>query len=541
MGPLATGKGKPLFRGRTTTTTKRPKQCWFPFNVIQTALYDDSFLRAPVFAIFFNVILVILLSIETRDDSILLDRGLRMIDLVSASAITIVTLTFSLTVLSVQIAAGSYSPRLLEDFLKDPISKLMFSVNTGAYAYCYALTYYTDVVEEVPWLAIHGLTVHMGLILLGFVGYIHFFLDSMRLDEILQRAADASRKAARTLSSGLETVPLLSSDHHDDLPPIPSHAYKVLADKSGYITKLSFEDIVEKVRDMDICVRYCHYIGDFCNEGTVICLVWDAKRRTHESSFADRVDKHIKSDKVQSRELNDRYIEEKLGKLVNKGIRISERRDSDYDVTLGIQQLVDTAVRALSAAVNDPQTAIQCMDVLSPLILELANLELGVPHSRDEDNFVRICSPRRSLSFLLCMLDPIRRYGGADLSLCRRALRFFGDIAAVLSRCGRYDRIPAAVAQLDEWMRVSRENFAEGTPEIATLLELYCHILEGIAESKAMIMGNGRFRIRDTEDFENLHPLEQPSSETLLQKSVSAKAYIQKAIMEKTSKNGVMN
>jgi uncharacterized membrane protein len=67
----------------------------------------------------FNVILAASLSqITSRDNPQLLSQGLSMIGLVSNASISIVTLTFSLTVLSIQIAAQSYSPRLLDDFLK---------------------------------------------------------------------------------------------------------------------------------------------------------------------------------------------------------------------------------------------------------------------------------------------------------------------------------------------------------------------------------------------------------------------------------------
>ena len=76
-----------------------------------------------------NVVLASLLSLITKDDDpVLLDKGLRMISLVSNASISIVTLTFSLTVLSVQIASQNYSPRLLDEFLKDPMSKVVISV-----------------------------------------------------------------------------------------------------------------------------------------------------------------------------------------------------------------------------------------------------------------------------------------------------------------------------------------------------------------------------------------------------------------------------
>ena len=100
-------------------------------------------------------------------------------------------------------------------------------------------------------------------------------------------------------------------------------------------------------------------------------------------------------------------MERRLGQiLVARGVKISTVRSSDLDVTLGIQQLSDIAVRALSQAVNDPHTAIQCMDTLSDLLARLGVMELGVPSVVDyRTGMVRACAPRRSFAFLLSLLD----------------------------------------------------------------------------------------------------------------------------------------
>jgi len=140
--------------------------------------WKDSFVAAPLSAMIVNVVVSSLLAqLTTSDDPALIEKGLRMLGLVSGAAISIVTLTFSLTVLSVQIAAQTYSPRLLDEFLKDPMSKVVISVNLGAYAFCYTLTYFLDDTNpgaEVPYVAIHVLSVHMTIILVAFVNFIHF-------------------------------------------------------------------------------------------------------------------------------------------------------------------------------------------------------------------------------------------------------------------------------------------------------------------------------------------------------------------------------
>ena len=112
--------------------------------------WKDSFIGAPILSMAANVLLACLISqITTKENPALLDKGLRMMGLVANASISIVTLTFSLTVLSVQIAAQSYSPRLLDEFLKDPVSKVVIATNLGAYAYCYTINYFLDDTTDV--------------------------------------------------------------------------------------------------------------------------------------------------------------------------------------------------------------------------------------------------------------------------------------------------------------------------------------------------------------------------------------------------------
>jgi len=175
----------------------------------------ESFVTFPVGYMILNVLLAIVLStnvtteLSTVDANSLIDQGLRMSGFVSTAAISIVTLTFSLTVLSIQIAAQSYSPRLLDAFLKDPVSKIVISVNLGAYSFCYTLQCFANQSNDeddggsasVPAVAIHLQSVHFALVMLSFVNFIHFFVNGFRIEKILARAAASSLRAAQALSN----------------------------------------------------------------------------------------------------------------------------------------------------------------------------------------------------------------------------------------------------------------------------------------------------------------------------------------------------
>ena len=477
---------------------------WFP--------YKDSFVVVALIWMILNGCLAFALGslVPSVDDSDLLDTGLRLLGLVSNASISIVTLTFSLTVLSVQIASQNYSPRLLDDFLKQQESKRVISVNLGAYSYCFTLSYFLCNSNQVPRVAVHILTLQMALVLLSFINFIQFFLNGFRLEKILDQAVASSLRAAYTVAAQYN----ICDDDEDDvieLPEVPRNAYKVLAVESGYIRDYTFDDISSLADKMDITIRYCFNIGEFVNRGTVLCYVWDANTCNRDLSldarvlkFASKNNEQLKAQSTEDPESTEFIVQELLLGLADKGVKRSKKRRGELDVTLGIQQLSDIAVRALSAAINDPQTAIQCMDSLSNLLSTLATMDLGLPIARDKGGHIRVCAPRRSFTYLLSMLDSIRKYGGSDLGVCRRGLRLFGDIGVICARSGRVDRVPSVLAQIEQWMVVSRHNFLPNSPELKSLEARYDHILRAIAECGTMTIKE-EGGVKNFEDFESTY------------------------------------
>ena len=730
---------------------------------------DDTtikFILIPLCNVIVHIILAIsLCSIDgfKNDDTKLFTIADTYISLVTSTSITIVALTFSLTVLSIQIAAQTYSPRLLDDFIQDPISKFAIGVNLGSFTYCYTLSYLLEFAKMeleqqqlqqnanpsknnfvVPYVAIHFITIQMILVLSMFVLFIHYFVNGFRLEVIFDRAMESSWLAATTLETfnessivlqkqkyakhvvvvgttttmknkNINTKKSFTNDDDDDdgnneenenngdtendddttifpttLPTVPTNAYKVMADESGYVLKYTLDNVLQKAKELDVIVLYHPHIGEYVAEGTLLAYVWDNttsnttassnvsandrmvayannsnvssgsgigigsssmdeveiterheeqhehgqgqqqqsgsneehKRTTTKSNKFKKKLKKIKLRKKKSlaerivrmnmeknknhhhqshHHLNNinEIIEEELGILVGLGIELSTYRSGTLDVSLGIQQISDVATRALSAAINDPHTAVQALDTLSTLFGRLSHLEFndtilydkckttittatttstttaaattagGAEVSKDENDddeekasyreddedmmnpnaitsssapadatttttttttsiIIRIAAPRRSFNYLLSIVDPIRRYGGADLQVCYRLIRFYGDLGAILKRLKRYDRIPSILAQLEQCMIVCRKNFANngnsnnaektsGTTadtttntEFQSIQQLYEHALDLIAWSDRFILTGDESVETDLNDLETT--FERPTS-----------------------------
>jgi uncharacterized membrane protein len=100
------------------------------------------------------------------------------------------------------------------------------------------------------------------------------------------------------------------------------------------------------------------------------------------------------------------------------------------DIEFGVIQIVDIALRAISPAVNDPSTAISCIDQLSRILIRWLDrfppetLLFHPPH------VLRVVLPWIDLEGLLnTAIEQIRAYATTDAAVSLRLLRLLHDVA----------------------------------------------------------------------------------------------------------------
>jgi uncharacterized membrane protein len=110
---------------------------------------------------------------------------------------------------------------------------------------------------------------------------------------------------------------------------------------------------------------------------------------------------------------------------------IGPTRTMQQDVEFGIIQIVDIALRAMSPAVNDPSTAISCVDQLSRIIILWISRIPPPSHYYAPPHVLRVFVPWMSFDGLLdTAFEQIRHYAVADVAVSLRLMRAFNDIAS---------------------------------------------------------------------------------------------------------------
>ena len=110
-----------------------------------------------------------------------------------------------------------------------------------------------------------------------------------------------------------------------------------------------------------------------------------------------------------------------LGEALCEPIVIGPKRTPTQDIDFAVAALVEIALRALSPGINDPQTAMTCIDRLSAALAEI--MEEAEPPSLvpDAEGMIRlIVRPATFEAVIGAAFDPIRHAGRDHARVLRR-------------------------------------------------------------------------------------------------------------------------
>ncbi|WP_159048752.1 DUF2254 family protein, partial [Streptomyces sp. NRRL F-4489] len=114
-------------------------------------------------------------------------------------------------------------------------------------------------------------------------------------------------------------------------------------------------------------------------------------------------------------------------------VSVGVERTFHHDLGLGLRQLSDIALRALSPAVNDPTTAVQCLDRIVQILAVVAKRPLGTVHHLDRRGAVRLVRNVPGWAELVDLgLTEIRGVAARSPQVTRRMLAGIDDLLGLV-------------------------------------------------------------------------------------------------------------
>jgi len=351
------------------------------------------------------------------------DGARAMLSTLAGSMMTVMSITFSMTLLALSLASGQYSSRVLRNFMRNPTTQLTLGVFAGVFAYCLIVLRTIrggDGIDEfVPSLAVF----FAFLMSLGGIGvliyFIHHIASSIQATNIIASVAEETNASIdRLLPKHTADAANKTAGCHYQLDALDERQwYAVAAARSGYIQNVDIAELMWLAQAHKTIVRMEHGVGAFVVQGTPLVSL--------ALTFAP---------------------EQCTVKALNAAYSIGRYRVLELDPAFGIRQIVDIALKALSPGVNDTSTAVICVDYLSSILARLAGRKFP-PVQHYADDTLRVIAVAPSFEGLLTeAFEQIRASAESNIAILLRMLSGFTAIASLTSK-------PSHISALDDQRR----------------------------------------------------------------------------------------
>ncbi|MHA7294216.1 DUF2254 domain-containing protein [Arthrobacter sp. HLT1-21] len=335
------------------------------------------------------------------------DAARAILEATAGSLITATSLTFSLTVVTLQLASSQFSPRLLRTFTGDRVVHATLALFLGTFAYALTVlrTVRSEYDGEEPFVPHLAVTLAFLLAIGSIIGLVFFLAHLAR--EI--RAETIMRKVHNDTADTIERAyPDRGGSTSPVLPEAPDSAVLIDASRSGFLTGIDEKRLLAAAIEHQAIVRVDSQVGSSLVRGIPAAVGWV---RSGGPSMAQESLERFRKD-------------------IAATFTIGFERTAVQDVAFGFRQLIDVAAKALSPGINDPTTAIHVLGHTSALLCDLAQRDLGARILRDDDGQVRVILHRPDFAALLNItLDQPVLYGSSDPAVIDRVLSLLQEVA----------------------------------------------------------------------------------------------------------------
>ncbi len=333
------------------------------------------------------------------------DSALTLLSCVASSMITVAVTAFSVTLVALALASQQFCPRVLRTFMVDRAYQFVLGTFIATFIYCLIVMLSIRSTADHPFVPLISIAVAIALTIFStavLIYFIHHASTSIHAWSILGRISSELNNSVDQLFPlkllGRPQKPRwvveIPTDFDIDAELIP-------ASRSGYIQAIDYDGLMRIAKSHDRILRMKKRIGKFVVQGTEIVSVWPGEM------------------------VNQKLIDE-----IGDTILLGKQRTAYQDVEFSIKNLVEIAIRSLSPAINDPFTAVSCVDLLCAALCRLAERELPSPYVYDDDNNLRLIDEPVTFEGLVDdAFHQIRQYGRSDVAITIRLLEAIEVIA----------------------------------------------------------------------------------------------------------------
>ena len=377
------------------------------------------------------VFFTMLLAFTTKAGFLIKTDKLGYIDalnLLASLLASIVATVYSITIVALQLASTQFSPRILRYFLSNnTYNQVTLGIFLGWVVFCLLLKFW--LIDAIPPEETQVPNSMKPILNLGIYGCI--ILIGGLLPHFIITIAESINAASITRKITLHTITEIAKNkefwkHQEEVEKRPEHPNKiaVYSNDFGYLRSVN----IDRLRKISHQYHFVDFIEQINDVGSYV---------SKDTLLAYIACKNI-SEKEQ----------DKIVKIVTKQFSVGKFRSYHQDIHFGLRQLVDIALKAISPAVNDPTTAINCLDYLGEIVREILQADMpatGLTHWKGEKLYLNEASFDRIINQAF---DQIYHYGRNDFAVTARLINTINHTISHVKKIAHLDVITDEILEI---------------------------------------------------------------------------------------------
>jgi uncharacterized membrane protein len=386
------------------------------------------------------------------------DGARAILTTLAGATLGVAGVAFSVTIVAVSFASSNYGPRLIGNFMGDRKNQIVLGVFVATFVYCITVLSTVHARSELSETTLEAfvpqISVFFALLLTlaavgALIAYIHHIPESINIMNLTAKIGD---KLHRSIVLMLDEEDRRGREEQDAVDveawreePEAETGEIICAEAAGFLQQVDLESLAALAREKKSQIILHRAPGDFLVAG--------------ETIMSARPEKN--GDKSIARRMRDCYTQ-------------GANRTDVQDVLFLSDQLVEVLGRALSPGVNDPHTAMLCLNWLRAGLVAFARRSPTQPAKSDDPVLYRRVTFEDMLNR---SFDRMRQYVAADRTATLHALGVLADLALAASRPAMAD---ACVQQMHRLATSAKELLDESVAHDEVEAELK-RVLQAIA------------------------------------------------------------
>lgn len=327
------------------------------------------------------------------------DSARSILTTISSAMMGVAGTVFSITLVALTLASSQFGPRLIKNFMYIRLNQVVLGLYISTYLYCLLVLNsvtdndgYTFIPSISILVAIIAATINIILLII----FIHQIATSIQADKVVSGISEFISKQLGTLYPAEMGEEIEYEDNVDTTTVKSGYQQQIpiKSPESGYLQYINGETLVNVMTKHDALLELYYKPGDHLVKDVDLGMLF----------------------------LNDNWSEDDFKKIFNQFV-FGNTKTSQQDFEFSIHQMVEVAARALSPGVNDPYTAITCIDNLTEIMCHLAQVKFPSPYRLDEEGNLRIIAETFNFEGLLdAAFNQIRQFSGGSPAVIIRLM-----------------------------------------------------------------------------------------------------------------------